>query len=208
MSELVTRELISEIKQYIVENLEYETGDRRFEPRHFDQAADYHPDVSHAMPPMFSSGAVIFGSALGAQLSKVLARREKSFSDELNDLIRERGLTTVEVYNRAQINRQLFSKISSNPDYRPKKMTALALAIALELTLEQTKDFIARAGYALTRSSVTDLVIEFFINRKIYNVMAINEVLYDLQEPILGSTTLEDAKSKSEGREERGKKNV
>ncbi|MBR1579818.1 MAG: hypothetical protein IJ668_04900 [Selenomonadaceae bacterium] len=208
MSELVTRELISEIKQYIVENLEYETGDRAFEPRHFDQAADYHPDVSHAMPPMFSSGAAVFGAALGAQLSKVLARREKSFSDELNDLIRERGLTTVEVYNRAQINRQLFSKISSNPDYRPKKMTALALAIALELTLEQTKDFIARAGYALTRSSVTDLVIEFFINRKIYNVMAINEVLYDLQEPILGSTTLEDAKSKLEGREERGKKNV
>ena len=204
MSESVTRELIAEVKQFIVENLEYDTGQARFFERHFTDYA--------AQAAVHADGIPFFSYGF-AQLGEILNKREKSFSDELNDLIAKRGLSTVEVYNRAQINRQLFSKISSRSDYRPKKVTALALAIALELTLEQTKEFIAKAGYALTRSSVTDLVVEFFIDRKIYNVMAINEVLYELDEPVLGSVTLEDGRRSSDGdkpktREKAGKKHV
>ena len=201
---MATRELIAEVKQFIVDNLEYETN--AFEPR----------DLDEVMQWSGANAAVEFGSgisphmagAVAGGLSTWLNQREKSFSDELNDLILKRGLTTVEVYNRAQINRQLFSKISSRSDYRPKKLTTLALAIALELTLEQTKAFIAKAGYALTRSSVTDLVVEFFIDRKMYDVMAINEVLYELEEPILGSTTLEDGHGHVNSGKEKGKKHV
>lgn len=188
MSELVTQEFIAEIKQFIVENLEYETGSIQFSTRNFyDDTAP--SGVSYGeIAPFFSYDVM--------PLTEILNKREKSFSDELNELVGKSGLKPAEVYNRAQINRQLYSKISSDPDYKPKKLTALALAIALELTLEQTKEFIARAGYALTRSSVTDLVIEFFINRKMYNVMAINEVLEELDEPILGSVALEDSRGR------------
>ena len=197
MSELVTQDFIAEIKQFIVENLEYATGQPVFSDRHFDDNA------AHWAHGALTSAFIRFDDIM--PLNEILDKREKSFSDELNDLVGKSGLKPAEVYSRAQINRQLYSKISSNPNYKPKKLTALALAIALELTLEQTKEFIARAGYALTRSSVTDLVIEFFINRKIYNVMAINEVLYELDEPILGSVTLEDSRGQLDAEESKEK---
>lgn len=179
MSESVPKELIAEIKQFIVLNLEYETGEHVFERRNFLGFA------SGAMAPAYAALSSF-------QLMDIMDKRERSFSDELNDLVRRSGRKPSDVYNRAQINRQLYSRICNDPKYRPKKITALALAIALELTLEQTKAFIARAGYALTRSSVTDLVVEFFINRKIYDVIQINAVLDELDEPILGSVARED----------------
>ena len=189
MNESVPRELIAEIKQFIVENLEYETGAPKFSRREFFDAPPVLSNVAD-MSPVF--GAASFSLT---QLKDMLNRREKSFSEELRDLVKRSGRKTSEIYNRAQINRQLYSKIVSDPEYRPKKLTVLALALALELTLEQTKSFIAKAGYALTRSSVTDLVVEFFINRKEYNVVMINSVLDELDEPILGSIALEDRRS-------------
>ncbi len=180
MSEQVPQELIAEIKQFIVENLEYETGEPLFSRR--DLFAD--AAVSFGAAPTFA-----LAGAFG--LKELISKRERSFSDELNELVKRSGRKPSEIYNRALINRQLYSKIVGNPNYRPKKITVLALAIALELTLEQTKAFIAKAGYALTRASVTDLVVEFFINRKMYNVMMINEVLHELDEPILGSAVRE-----------------
>lgn len=180
MSESVPRELIAEVKAFIVENLEYETGENVFERRNL--LGDV---FGFAAAPVFT-----IPSEFG--LKELMSKREQSFSDELNALVRKSGRKPSDVYNRAQINRQLYSRICNDPKYRPKKITALALAIALELTLEQTKAFIARAGYALTRSSVTDLVVEFFINRKIYDVIQINAVLDELDEPILGSVARED----------------
>ena len=179
MSESVPRELIAEIKSFIVENLEYETGKNFFEPRDFFGAAGLGVAAAFAIPNEF-------------RLKDLISKRERSFSDELNALVRKSGRKPSDVYNRAQINRQLYSKITGDPNYRPKKLTVLSLAVALELTLEQTKAFIARAGYALTRSSVTDLVVEFFINRKIYDVMMINAALDELNEPLLGSAVRED----------------
>lgn len=191
MSELVTQDFIAEIKQFIVENLEYETEQPAFPRRNF---FDVEGTLFSAIDKFFDFGQSCLPQS--KDLEEALKQREQSFSDELNELVGKSGLKPAEVYNRAQINRQLYSKISSDPNYKPKKLTALALAIALELTLEQTKEFIARAGYALTRSSVTDLVIEFFINRKMYNVPAINKVLEELDEPILGSVALEDSRGR------------
>ena len=84
------------------------------------------------------------------------------------------------------ISKQHFSKIRNNPDYRPTKPTAIALAIALELDLEATRDLIGRAGYALTRSSKFDLIIQFFIEQGIYNIVEINCVLFDHDQSLLG----------------------
>ena len=85
------------------------------------------------------------------------------------------------------MDRKLFSKIRNNPHYKPSKSTALAFAIALELDLDETKDLIGRAGYALSHSSMFDVIIEFFIKQKRYNINEINMVLFDRDQSLLGA---------------------
>ena len=118
-------------------------------------------------------------------LADILKQHEKTFSEYLLDLLKERDGKDSEVYKRAEVSKQLFSKILNNPDYQPTKSTAIQLALGLELDLAQTQKFLGKAGYALTRSSKTDLVIQYYIERKIYNVTFINEALDDCGLPLL-----------------------
>ncbi len=109
-----------------------------------------------------------------------------SFRDKLFELIDARGLADPEVYKRANIDRKLFSKIRSSEEYTPKKKTALALAVALKLSLAETEDLIARAGYALSPSSRFDMIIKFFITHSDYDIYKINATLFAYDEPLLG----------------------
>ena len=111
-------------------------------------------------------------------LDDMLSRLEETFSQSLIRIIDERGLKDPEVYKKANVDRKLFNKIKNNVDYRPSKITAIAFAIALELNLDETKDLLGRAGYALSRSSKSDVIIEYFITNKNYNIYEINEVLF------------------------------
>ncbi len=101
------------------------------------------------------------------------------------DLLRERDGRDSEVYKRAEVSKQLFSKILNNKEYQPTKNTAIQLAIGLELDMPQTQKLLETAGYALTRSSKADLVVQYYIERKIYSVTFINEALYDCGLPLL-----------------------
>lgn len=112
-------------------------------------------------------------------------QHESTFSEHLMDLLRERSGKDSEVYKRAEISKQLFSKILSRQDYQPTKSTAIQLAIGLQLDLAQTQKLLEKAGYALTRSSRADLVVKYCIERKIYSVTFINEALYDCGLPLL-----------------------
>ena len=124
-------------------------------------------------------------TAPSASLKDVLEQREKTFSEYLLDLLRERDGRDSEVYKRAEVSKQLFSKILNNPDYQPTKSTVIQLALGLQLDLAQTQKLLGKAGYALTRSSKTDLVVQYYIERKIYSVTFINEALYDCGLPLL-----------------------
>ena len=101
-------------------------------------------------------------------------------------MIEAKGKTDPEIYKRANVNRKHFSKIRSNPGYRPSKTTAIAFAVALELNVNETKDLIGRAGYTLSRSIQADVIVEYFIERREYDVFAINEALFAFDQPLLG----------------------
>ena len=120
-------------------------------------------------------------------LKDLVLEVESTFAETLFKYIDDKGLTDPEVYKRANLDRKLFSKIRKNKNYKPSKNTALALAIALELNLDETKDFIGKAGYALTHSSKMDIIVEFFIKQNNYDIFELNEVLFYYDEPLLGS---------------------
>ena len=114
----------------------------------------------------------------------MLARMDAPFSMMLMQLIDARGLTDAQVYKRANISRQHFSKMR-NPGYRPTKKTVIALAIALELPLEDMRELLARAGFALSHSDKSDIIVEYFVSHGNYDMFAINEALFAYDQPLL-----------------------
>ncbi len=121
-----------------------------------------------------------------SSLDALLAHTDAGFSETLLKLIDKTGKKDSEIYKKANVSKQHFSKIRNNPDYKPTKPTAIAFAIALELDLDQTKDLIGRAGYALTNSSKFDVIIMYFISRKNYDMFDINLTLFQFDQMTLG----------------------
>ncbi|MCR5795730.1 MAG: macro domain-containing protein [Solobacterium sp.] len=120
-------------------------------------------------------------------LQERMAAQAETFSDMLLRLIDERELRDSDVYRKANIDRKLFSKIRSNPSYHPKKNTVIAFALALELSFHDTKELMRSAGYAFSPSSKADIIIQYCMERGIYNVYEVNEILFKFDQPLLGN---------------------
>ena len=126
-------------------------------------------------------------SAAPIDWDELLDETDAGFSETLLKLIDKTGKKDSDIYKKANVDRKLFSKIRNNPAYKPSKITAVAFALALELNLEETQNFIGRAGYTLSHSSKFDIIIEYFIVNKNYNVFEIDAVLFRYDQPLIGA---------------------
>ena len=158
---------------------------RKDSARAVSQKAD--EEEYDAAPIMAAPMAMAGADRAGRSLDDLMANVSETWQESLLRLIDEKGYTDVEVYKRANVDRKLFSKIRSNADYQPKKITAVAFALALRLSLDETKDLLGRAGYALSPSSRFDLIIEYFIMHEVYDTYTINLALFEHDQPLLGA---------------------
>ncbi len=180
---------------------EQECESLEFSPRRLDKLQEPRKPVEHEpvfrwksskeMAPACASFEkpehVAASIKLDDSLEFLLENLDAGFSETLLTLIDLSGKKDSEVYKKANVDRKLFSKIRNNPEYKPSKPTALAFAFALELDLFETKKFIGRAGYALSRSSKFDIIVEYFLLHRKYDIFELNNVLYEFDQPLIGA---------------------
>ena len=122
--------------------------------------------------------------SVNRNIDNLINQLEETFSQRLLRMIDERGMTDSEAYTKAYVDRRHFSKIRKDVNYAPNKKTVLAFTIALELSLDEAKDLLASAGFALSRSSKTDIIVAYFLQNKIYDMFEINDVLDAYGQPV------------------------
>lgn len=130
--------------------------------------------------------SVPFPNIAGKSLDEVLGGKEDTFQQRLFRLIDDSGMDDVTVYKKANIDRKVFSRIRCKEDYKPKKKTAVAFAIALELDMPTMLDLLSRAEIAFSPSSKFDLIVSYFITNGNYDIFEINAALFKYGQPILG----------------------
>ena len=186
-----SQELFDEIREFIDDGYAEEEccSDETFRDAELFSLFQKEKSRASAHPPMqkMMEPQVLCNSAAGKSLKEYMETKEKSFGWKLFELIDKSGMTDVECYKKANVDRKTFSKIKNNPDtYKPSKQTAVAFAIALRLNLDETQELLACAGLTLSKSFVFDKIIRYFIQKGNYNVYEINEALFEFDQVLLG----------------------
>jgi len=187
----ISEKLFADIAEYIDDNYVDEHTDSRSERirrmNALRQEEVFESAVCEDADEMLMPLPMAVESAKALSLDDALNQIDESFSEMLLRKIDESGMTDAQCYKKANIDRKLFSKIRSDKLYKPSKPTAIAFAIALELSLDETKDMLMKAGFALSHSNKFDIIVEYFIERGNYNVFEINEALFAFDQSLIGA---------------------
>ncbi len=191
----VSSRLFSDVKPLIDEAYVREHEDRMESSRRrdamnagagFASVKAARPRVSEPMPYASSEKTGISDDKQPFDWSQLVLKGDEGFSGMLLRKIDESGLTDVECYRKANIDRRVFSKIRSNPLYKPSKPTVCAFALALELPRKDADEMLAKAGFALSPAQPFDIILGYCLDHGIYNVHEVNEVLFQYDQPLLG----------------------
>lgn len=178
----ISSKLFAGVEQYIDDHYVDTHFDARRERMRARRAAEAW-DIGESLP---LSMPIMECETSSMSLEEALNQIDESFSQMVLRKIKEKGIKNSECYKKANVDKKLFSKIAGDVHYKPKKVTAVALAIALELPMPETNELLMKAGYALSRSNRFDIIIEYCITHRIYNIHDVNIILYDFDQPTLG----------------------
>ncbi|VDN47169.1 RNase III inhibitor [Petrocella atlantisensis] len=181
----LSEDLFSSVEAYIDDNYIDEQEYTLLRRNRLMEKADYLQD-DEALSESISSKMMEQVKPKKKSIDDAIHHLDETFSKTLLRMIDERGLKDPEVYKKANVTKQTFSKIRNNNQYNPTKQTVLAFAIALQLNLDEAKDLLLRSGYALSKSSRFDVIISYFFESENYDIYEINEVLFAYDQNLLG----------------------